>query len=96
MVTTTSFVAACSILALSFAAPIRNNVATRAVTERGAYIMFGGDGTLATGWPSRKSWLSFDDAWYVWFIPRIYNLLMNIQGNKPQHHPELLPGRRLG
>ncbi|KAF9694244.1 hypothetical protein EKO04_007773 [Ascochyta lentis] len=63
MVTSTSFIAACSIFALSFAAPIRNNVVTRALVARDAYIMFGGDGTMATGWPSRKSWLNFDDAW---------------------------------
>ncbi|KAJ4986791.1 hypothetical protein SVAN01_07718 [Stagonosporopsis vannaccii] len=62
MVATTPFVAACSLLVLSFAAPIRN-VAERAVTARGAYIMFGGDGTMNTGWPSRKTWLSFEDAW---------------------------------
>ncbi|KAH6612106.1 hypothetical protein C7974DRAFT_91334 [Boeremia exigua] len=63
MVATTSFVAACSIFALSFAAPISKNVAIQSVAARGAYIMFGGDGSQATGWPSRKSWLSFDSAW---------------------------------
>lgn len=63
MVTSTSFVAACSIFALSCAAPIRHNVATHAKVARGTYVMFGGDGTTATGWPSRESWLSFDDAW---------------------------------
>ncbi|KAF2626401.1 hypothetical protein BU25DRAFT_325653, partial [Macroventuria anomochaeta] len=37
--------------------------ATRAMVARDAYIMFGGDGTMATGWPSRELWLSFSDAW---------------------------------
>jgi len=65
MVATTALIAAFSVFfAFSFAAPIRN-VATRAVTARGAYIMFGGDGTTNSGWPSRKTWLSFDDAWYA-------------------------------
>ncbi|KAJ8107789.1 hypothetical protein OPT61_g8621 [Boeremia exigua] len=63
MVATTSFFTACSIFALSLAAPISKHVATRSVVPRGAYVMFGGDGTRAAGWPSQKSWLSFDDAW---------------------------------
>lgn len=63
MLTSTSFVAALSIFTLSFAAPIRNVVSTHTLLARNVYIMFGGDGSLATGWPSRKSWLSFDDAW---------------------------------
>ncbi|OSS47627.1 hypothetical protein B5807_07263 [Epicoccum nigrum] len=62
MVATSSFVAACSLFALSFATPI-GNTAADSVMARGAYIMFGGDGTVARGWPSRKSWLSFRDAW---------------------------------
>lgn len=67
MVATTSVIAACSIFALSLAAPLRN-AAFRAIVARDTYIMFGGDGTMATGWPSRKQWLSWDDAWYVWFL----------------------------
>jgi hypothetical protein len=63
MVASTSFFAACSIFALSFAAPVHRNVLPPALVTRGSYIMFGGDGTTATGWPSRKTWLSFDDAW---------------------------------
>ncbi|KAF1361116.1 hypothetical protein EJ07DRAFT_90490, partial [Lizonia empirigonia] len=39
------------------------NAVTRTMVARDSYIMFGGDGTMATGWPSRKLWLSFDDAW---------------------------------
>ncbi|KAF1926360.1 uncharacterized protein M421DRAFT_422704 [Didymella exigua CBS 183.55] len=62
MVVTTSLIAACSIFALSFAAPI-HNAASRAIVARDAYIMFGGDGTMALGWPSQKQWLSWDDAW---------------------------------
>ena len=57
-----SFLAACSLFSLSLATPIRK-IAADPVVARDAYIMFGGDGTVASGWPSRKSWLSFSDAW---------------------------------
>ncbi|KAF3037645.1 hypothetical protein E8E12_005551 [Didymella heteroderae] len=62
MVSNSSFIAVCSIFALSFAAPVRN-VAARAIVARDTYIMFGGDGSTATGWPSRSQWLSWDKAW---------------------------------
>jgi hypothetical protein len=62
MVATSSFLAACNLFALSFASPV-GKTAAGSVVARGAYVMFGGDGTVAKGWPSRKSWLSFRDAW---------------------------------
>ncbi|KAJ4370832.1 hypothetical protein N0V86_008525 [Didymella sp. IMI 355093] len=62
MIAITSFVAACSVFALSSAAPVRN-AASLAISARDTYIMFGGDGSTATGWPSQKQWLSWDDAW---------------------------------
>lgn len=62
MVATSSFLATCSLFALSFATPI-GKTAADSVVARGAYVMFGGDGTVAKGWPSRKSWLSFRNAW---------------------------------
>ncbi|KAF2996688.1 hypothetical protein E8E13_004729 [Curvularia kusanoi] len=63
MVVTASFVAACSLFALSFAAPIHHTDPDRAINARGTYVMFGGDGSMADGWPARKSWMSWDKAW---------------------------------
>ena len=63
MFTSTSLVAASSIFALSFAAPTRNNATTHVMVARASYVMYGGDGSMAAGWPSQNSWLSFEDAW---------------------------------
>ncbi|KAF3039805.1 hypothetical protein E8E11_001026 [Didymella keratinophila] len=62
MVAATSFIAACSIFALSVAAPVQN-AAARTIVARDTYIMFGGDGSTSVGWPSRSQWLSWDKAW---------------------------------
>lgn len=96
MVSSPVFVAACSLFALSFAAPVRTNVVSRSMVARDAYIMFGGDGTTTTGWPSRKSWLNFEDAWYVSLLYYVCNILIIYQESQPQDDRELMPGRRLG
>lgn len=53
-----------SILAAALAAPVPFNAVTpKTLAARGNYIMFGGDGTMDAGWPTRKQWMPFEQAW---------------------------------
>ncbi len=61
---TTLTLAAGSLFALSFAAPVRNRAAiANPVVARSAQIMFGGDGSVADGWPTQSQWMPFAQAW---------------------------------
>lgn len=55
--------AASSIFGLSQAAPLSSfsNVARSLVARDGtAYKVYGGDGSLAKGWPSSSDWVEFE------------------------------------
>lgn len=62
---TATSVAASQLFALALGAPLLQNPAkaARSLEERSAYKVFGGDGTVAQGWPQESEWKSFDDMW---------------------------------
>lgn len=58
-------VAASQLFALAFGAPLLSSNAqqARSLVERAAYKVFGGDGSVAQGWPAESEWVAFEDAW---------------------------------
>lgn len=58
MKTAASIVAASQLFAVAFGAPL-----SRSLMARRAYQVFGGDGTVAQGWPAEDQWASFDEIW---------------------------------
>jgi hypothetical protein len=66
MSSTTFTFAASSILALTHAIPLQSIPAVpNTLVARGAYTVYGGDGSMAAGWPKQSEWMPFDEAWYV-------------------------------
>ncbi|ORY10318.1 hypothetical protein BCR34DRAFT_588659 [Clohesyomyces aquaticus] len=65
MVASKSFVAASSILALAFAAPVTRPlpIPARSLVERATYAVFGGDGSTGAGWPKQGDWMDFESLW---------------------------------
>ncbi|KAI4955121.1 hypothetical protein J4E91_000977 [Alternaria rosae] len=60
----TSILTASSFIAVASAFPLYNHVgASTTLASRAAYITFGGDGSIAAGWPKQSEWKSFEDAW---------------------------------
>jgi hypothetical protein len=61
-----TILAAGSFIALCSAVPLHFDVITSTtLAARAAYVAFGGNGSMAAGWPKQSEWMSFDDAWYV-------------------------------
>lgn len=58
MKTAAAVIAASQLLTVAFGAPL-----AKSLFARRAYQVFGGDGTVAQGWPSEDQWASFDDLW---------------------------------
>ena len=66
MISTTFTFAASSILALAHAIPLSSTPAgPSTLVARGTYTTYGGDGSMAAGWPKQSEWMPFDEAWYV-------------------------------
>lgn len=66
MIGTSFLLAASSLLAVTYSAPISqrsNAAAPRSLVARGSYAIFGGDGTETAGWPKEADFMKFDDAW---------------------------------
>jgi hypothetical protein len=62
-------VAASSMFALSYAFPLfsfSNSAIPNTLAVRDTYTTFGGDGSMAAGWPHQNEWLPFDKAWYAY------------------------------
>ncbi|KAF2469671.1 uncharacterized protein BDR25DRAFT_228610 [Lindgomyces ingoldianus] len=63
MVASSFIIAASSIFALSFGAPVTRSQAIRSLVERGTYAVFGGDGSTTAGWPKQSDWKTLDKLW---------------------------------
>ncbi|KAF2684593.1 hypothetical protein K458DRAFT_404189 [Lentithecium fluviatile CBS 122367] len=58
-------IAASQLFAVAFGAPLfkADAQSARSLVARAAYKVFGGDGTVAQGWPSEDQWASFEEIW---------------------------------
>jgi hypothetical protein len=63
--TTSNIIAASQLVAVAFGAPLLQSSApeARSLAERGAYKVYGGDGSAAQGWPKQSDWTSYDAMW---------------------------------